>query len=67
MESSVSIKKIINGKMQCLDDFGICDKDDKEMREKLNQVIVDNPDKDPRHVLDYYCRPMIQAKVNSWQ
>lgn len=66
MSFNKSIKNIINDKMRCLDDFGICGKDDKAMREKLNQVIIDNPDKDPRCVLDYYCRPMIQAKVNSW-
>lgn len=59
-------KTIISNKMQILDDFGICDKDDKSMIEKLKKAIDDNPDRDPTAVLDCYCRPMIQSKVNSW-
>lgn len=59
-------KQMINDKMRCLDDFGICDRRDKEMRKKLEQAIADKPNKDPREVLDYFCRPMIHAKINSW-
>ena len=62
-----SISWIISEKMQCLDDFGICDKNDKDMRKKLEEIVNKKPNDDPRKVLDYYCRPMIQAKVNSWQ
>ena len=60
------IKTMINEKMRVLDDFGISDRHDAGMMAKLAKVIEDNPDKDPRLVLDYYCRPMIQQKVNSW-
>lgn len=60
------IKQVIGIKMQILEDFGICDKKDKTMRERLAKVIADNPNKDPREVLDYYCRPMIQNVINSW-
>lgn len=59
-------KTIIKEKMQCLDDFGICDKHDKDMIAKLEKAIDENPDKDPQVVVDILCRPMIQAKVNSW-
>lgn len=52
--------------MKVLDDFGICEKNDKSMIAKLEQVVKDHPEKDPREALDYYCRPMIQAKVDSW-
>lgn len=65
-DNTNSINKIINTKMQCLDDFNICDKDDKIMKAKLLRAINENPDKDPQRVLDYYCRPLIQEKVNSW-
>ncbi len=58
--------QLINNKMRCLSDFNICDMQDKDMRAKLRQAIAEKPDKDPREVLDYFCRPMIQAKVNSW-
>lgn len=61
-----SIKAMINEKMKVLDDFGICDRHDKEMREKLRKAVENKPDKDPRETLDYVCRPLIQAKVNSW-
>lgn len=64
--NKTSLTKLINQKMQCLDDFGICSKHDKNMKSKLLQAVADNPDKDPRQVLDYYCRPLIQAKVFSW-
>lgn len=59
-------KKLINEKMRCLDDFGICDKYDPDMKERLKQAIAAKPDRDPREVLDYYCRPIIQEKINSW-
>lgn len=58
--------QIIKNKMRCLSDFGICDERDKYMRAKLEQAIVEKPDKDPQEVLDSFCRPMIQAKINSW-
>ena len=61
-----SIRQAIRDKMRILSDFNICDRHDKEMKEKLAQAIADKPNKDPREVLDYYCRPMIQAKANSW-
>ena len=61
-----SIKAMINEKMKVLDDFGICDRHDKEMRKKLRKAVENKPDKDPRETLDYVCRPLIQAKVNSW-
>lgn len=57
---------VIRDKMRCLDDFGICARNDKEMIAELNEVLDKNPGKDPEVVLDIYCRPMIQAKVNSW-
>lgn len=60
------VKQLIRNKMKVLSDFNICSKNDENMIKKLEEVISNNPEKDPRHVLDYYCRPMIQAKVNSW-
>lgn len=65
--SEKSVKQAIKDKMRCLDDFGICDIDDKNMIAQLQDEIAKYPDKDPRIVLDTYCRPMIQRKVNSWQ
>ena len=59
-------KYIIYEKMRCLSDFDICDRWDDKMIKRLEDVINNNPDKDPRTVLDYYCRPIIQEKVNSW-
>lgn len=59
-------KRLINNKMRCLSDFNICDERDEDMKAKLEQAILDKPDKDPQEVLDYFCKPMIQAKVNSW-
>lgn len=59
-------KTIIKEKMQCLDDFGICNRYDKCMIAKLEKAIDENPDKDPQVVVDILCRPMIQAKANSW-
>ena len=59
-------KLIVKDKMQCLDDFGICSKDDADMAAKLYKAIEDNPGKDPRVVVDTYCRKMIQDKINSW-
>ena len=61
-----SISKLIKSKMRVLSDFGICDRQDQNMISKLEQYIKDHPEKTPREALDYYCRPMIQAKVNSW-
>lgn len=60
------VKQVIGNKMRCLDDFGICDRYDKEMIAKLEKAIAEKPDKDPQEVLDYFCRPMIQNKINSW-
>ena len=59
-------KQAIRDKMRCLDDFGICDIHDKTMIAKLEQALAEKPDKDPQEVLDYFCRPMIQAKADSW-
>ena len=61
-----SISKLIKSKIQVLSDFGICDRQDQNMISKLEQYIKDHPEKTPREALDYYCRPMIQAKANSW-
>lgn len=66
MDKGKSMKQLIKDKMKVLDDFGICSRYDKEMVKKLENVIAENPNKDPREALDYYCRPMIQAKANSW-
>lgn len=60
------IKTVIKDKMRVLSDFGICNIGDDRMKEKLERQILEHPDKDPREVLDYYCRPMIQAVANSW-
>lgn len=65
-ENYKKIAVIVNEKMRCLNDFEICDIYDRNMKSKLKSVIAENPDKDPREVLDYFCRPMIQAKLNSW-
>lgn len=59
--------KLINAKMKILSDFKICNRHDEDMRKRLIQAIESKPDQDPRHVLDYYCRPMIHVKVNSWK
>ena len=61
-----NVRSIINDKMRVLDDFDICDRQDQNMISKLEQYIKDHPEKTPREGLDHYCRPMIQAKVNSW-
>ena len=58
-----SIKTIINEKMRCLDDFGICSYNDTEMREKLKNAIAKYPNKAPQEAIDYYCRPLIYNKV----
>lgn len=60
------IRKVIKDKMRVLDDFRICNRHDKEMIKRLKMAIAEKPDKDPREVLDYYCRPMIQDMANSW-
>ena len=62
-----SVKTLINEKMRCLDDFGICEYDDRSMRHTLKKLISDNPDKDPQELIDYYCRPMIYNKVWSYE
>lgn len=61
-----SIRYAINDKMRALDNFGICDRHDATMIAKLKQAIAEKPNKNPREVLDYFCRPMIQDKINSW-
>ena len=61
-----SIKTIINEKMRCLDDFGICSYSDKEMRNRLKQAIAKYTDKTPQEAIDYYCRPLIYNKVWSY-
>ena len=61
-----SIKTIINEKMRCLDDFGICSYNDTEMRDRLKKAIVKYPDKTPQEAIDYYCRPLIYNKVWSY-
>ena len=61
-----SIKTIINEKMRCLDDFGICSYKDTEMREKLMEAITKNPDKTPQEAIDYCCRPLIYNKTWSY-
>ena len=61
-----SIRIIINEKMRCLADFCVCSYNDANMRNKLKEIIKDNPDKDPREAIDYYCRPLIYNKVWSW-
>lgn len=58
---------LIREKMHVLEDFDICKKDDENMKKKLEEAIANNPNRDPREVLDYYCRPIIQSKVNSWK
>lgn len=65
--SEKSAKQVVKDKMRILDDFGVCDINNKDMIAELEGEIAKHPNKDPRIVLDTYCRPMIQAKVNSWQ
>lgn len=60
------IKMIIKKKMKVLSDFNICQRYDPAMEKRLRQAIDSKPDKDPREVLDYYCRPMIHEKIFSW-
>lgn len=61
-----SVKTMITEKMQLLDDFGICRKDDAQMRRNLENAVRDNPDRDPQAVLDSYCRPLLHKKMDSW-
>ena len=61
------VERIIREKMRALGDFGICKENDQRMKDTLYNVVKRNPDKDPQYVLDYYCRPIIQSKVNSWK
>ena len=61
-----TINAMINEKMIVLEDFGICSRHDKTIREKLKKAIEDKPEKDPREVIDYICRPWIHSKINSW-
>lgn len=67
VDKAMSTRVIINEKMRCLDDFGICEYNDSDMRKKLKSVIAENPNKDPQQVIDYYCRPMIYNKVWSYE
>lgn len=62
-----SVSKLIKSKIQVLSDFGICDRKGEKMIAELEQAIKAYPNKPPREVLDYYCRPMIQKVVNSWK
>ena len=57
-----SIKTIINEKMRCLDDFGVCSYNDKEMRDRLKKAIAKYPDKTPQEEIDYYCIPLSYNK-----
>ena len=61
-----SVTSIIKDKMRCLEDFDICNRDDKEMIASLEKAVAANPEKDPQLVVDMYCRKMIQDKINSW-
>lgn len=64
--SKKSINQAVKDKMRVLNDFYICDLDDEEMKAKLYAELEKNPNKHPREVLDYFCRPMIQKVVGSW-
>lgn len=61
------IKSIINDKMRCFDDFGICSYGDTEMREKFMEAIDARPTVDPRIALDSYCKPIIEKTIFGWQ
>lgn len=61
-----SVTAMINEKMKVLDDFDVCSKKDPEMRAKLREEIESQPNRDPRTVIDQFCRPLIQAKIRSW-
>lgn len=61
-----SVTAMINEKMKVLDDFGVCSKKDPEMRATLREEIESQPNRDPRTVIDQFCRPLIQAKIRSW-
>lgn len=61
-----TVNATINEKMEVLEDFGICGRHDQTIRKQLKKAIEDKPDKDPREVIDYVCRPWIHAKINSW-
>ena len=61
------VERIIREKMRALGYFGICKVNDLRMTDTLYNVVKRNPNKDPQYVLDYYCRPMIQDKINSWK
>ena len=60
-----TINAMINEKMIVLEDFEICSRHDQSIRKKLKKAIEDKPEKDPREVIDYICRPWIHAKINS--
>ena len=60
-----TINAMINEKMIVLEDFGICGRHDKAIRDKLKKALEDKPKKDPREVIDYICRPWIHSKINS--
>ena len=61
-----TINAMINEKMIVLEDFEICSRYDQSIRKKLKKAIEDKPEKDPREVIDYICRPWIHSKINSW-
>ena len=61
-----TINAMINEKMIVLEDFEICSRHDQSIRKKLKKAIEDKPEKDPREVIDYICRPWIHSKINSW-
>lgn len=61
-----SIKTMVSEKMQLLEDFEICKKDDPQMKKNLENAIQDNPNRDPQAVLDSYCRPLIHKMMDSW-
>ena len=65
-KNPMSVKRLVAERMQVLDDFGICDKHDEKMKKMLENAVADRPDKDPELVLEMFCRPMIQDKINSW-
>lgn len=64
--NSKTRKTIIKVKMRVLEDFGVCHHTDQNMIHKLEQAIDAKPDRDPREVVDYYCRPLIQQAMAKW-
>ena len=66
MATSKSIRIMINEKMRLLNDFGVCEYRDKEMREKLSNEIERRSSADPQIVLDSYCKPLVKQAMDSW-